>query len=193
VDGRRLVLGGVEVPSERGLAGHSDGDALVHAVVDALLGAAGLGDIGQHFPPSDPAYSGADSLGLLAEATRLVREAGWRPRNVDATVVCERPRLAPFLPAMRAGLARVLGVADRDVSVKAKTNEGLDAVGRGEAVAAQAIILIVADPRQSSADAGGAAGTRGTGQAGEAGQACGAGDSGDSGPPPKSSERRGRG
>jgi 2-C-methyl-D-erythritol 2,4-cyclodiphosphate synthase len=142
--GRRLILGGVEVPYDRGLLGHSDGDALTHAVIDALLGACALGDIGRHFPPSDPAYRGADSLGLLRTAVSLVRDAGWRAHNLDATVVCERPRLAPFLPAMAETLASVLEIPPGSVNVKAKTNEGLDAVGRGEAVAVQAIILIVA-------------------------------------------------
>jgi 2-C-methyl-D-erythritol 2,4-cyclodiphosphate synthase len=142
VPGRRLILGGVEVPYHLGLAGHSDGDALAHAVTDALLGACALGDIGRHFPPGDPAYRDADSLGLLRAALALARRAGWRIGNVDATVVCERPRLAPFLPAMEAALAGVLEVPPAAVSVKAKTNEALDAVGRGEAVVAQAIILI---------------------------------------------------
>jgi 2-C-methyl-D-erythritol 2,4-cyclodiphosphate synthase len=146
VPGRRLVLGGVEVPSPLGLAGHSDGDALAHAVVDALLGAGALGDIGQHFPPGDPTYRDADSLSLLRAAVELVRRAGWLAHNLDATVVCERPRLAPFLPAMRTALAEILGIAPTAVSVKAKTNEGLDAAGRGEAIAAQAVILIVAAP-----------------------------------------------
>jgi 2-C-methyl-D-erythritol 2,4-cyclodiphosphate synthase len=144
VPGRRLVLGGVTVPCDVGLEGHSDGDALTHAVVDALLGACALGDIGRHFPPGDPAYRGADSLELLRAALRLAGDAGWRAHNVDATVVCERPRLAPFLPAMQATLAGVLGVPEGNLSVKAKTNEGLDAVGRGEAIAVHAIMMIVA-------------------------------------------------
>jgi 2-C-methyl-D-erythritol 2,4-cyclodiphosphate synthase len=144
VPGRRLVLGGVTVPCDVGLEGHSDGDALTHAVVDALLGACALGDIGRHFPPGDPAYSGVDSLELLRAACRLAREAGWQPHNVDATVVCERPRLAPFLPAMQTTLAGVLGLPAGNLSVKAKTNEGLDAIGRGEAIAVHAIMLIVA-------------------------------------------------
>ncbi|MDQ3700699.1 MAG: 2-C-methyl-D-erythritol 2,4-cyclodiphosphate synthase [Chloroflexota bacterium] len=149
VPGRRLILGGVDIPSEMGLAGHSDADALAHAVTDALLGACALGDIGHHFPPSDPAWRDADSIGLLAEAARRARKAGWQAHNVDATVVCERPHLAPFLPAMRSALAGALGIPAASVSVKAKTNEGLDAVGRGEAIAAQAIILIVAQSVES--------------------------------------------
>ena len=146
VPGRRLVLGGVVVPHDLGLAGHSDGDALTHAVVDALLGACALGDIGRHFPPGDPAYRDADSLGLLRAAVSLAAGAGWRAHNVDATVVCERPRLAPFLPLMAGALAGALGVAPGAVGVKAKTNEGLDAVGHGEAIAAHAIILVVVGP-----------------------------------------------
>jgi 2-C-methyl-D-erythritol 2,4-cyclodiphosphate synthase len=169
------------VPFERGLAGHSDGDALVHAVVDALLGAAALGDIGQHFPPGDPSYRDADSLELLGAATRLVREAGWRPGNVDATVVCDRPRLAPFLPAMRQRLASTLGVAAGGVSVKAKTNEGLDAVGRGEAVAAQAIILIVADTHRTGGTTAWPAAPREAGATEQAEDAGGAIDEGRSG------------
>ena len=150
VPGRRLVLGGVAVPHELGLAGHSDGDALTHAVVDALLGACALGDIGRHFPPGDPAYRDADSLDLLRAAVALAAGAGWRAHNLDATVVCERPRLAPFLPLMARTLARVLGVAPGAVGVKAKTNEGLDAVVRGEAIATHAIILVVAGPAREA-------------------------------------------
>jgi len=154
--GRRLILGGVDVPYDRGLVGHSDGDALTHAVIDALLGACGLGDIGRHFPPGDPAYRDADSLGLLRTAVALARRAGWRAHNLDATVVCERPRLAPFLPRMAATLASVLEMPPGNVNVKAKTNEGLDAVGGGEAVAVQAIILIVgvAPPSSGGRDRG---------------------------------------
>ncbi|HEU5317831.1 MAG TPA: 2-C-methyl-D-erythritol 2,4-cyclodiphosphate synthase [Chloroflexota bacterium] len=142
VQGRRLVLGGVEVPFERGLDGHSDADALTHAVIDALFGACGLPDIGRHFPPTDARYAGADSISLLAEARALAQAAGWTPINVDSTVVCERPRLSPHVGAMRARLAGALGLAAAAVNVKAKTNEGLDAVGRGEAVAAHAIITV---------------------------------------------------
>jgi 2-C-methyl-D-erythritol 4-phosphate cytidylyltransferase/2-C-methyl-D-erythritol 2,4-cyclodiphosphate synthase len=146
VSGRPLILGGVTVPYHLGLAGHSDGDALAHAVTDALLGACALGDIGQHFPPGDPAYRDAHSLDLLRAAAALATRAGWRVVNLDATVVCERPRLAPYLPEMQAALAGTLEVPPSAVSIKAKTNEGLDAVGRGEAVAAQAILLVVAAP-----------------------------------------------
>jgi 2-C-methyl-D-erythritol 2,4-cyclodiphosphate synthase len=142
--GRRLILGGVEVPFERGLLGHSDGDALTHAIIDALFGACGLPDIGQHFPPGDPRYKDAVSAELLAHAVELAVAAGWRPLNVDATVICERPKLAPFIAAMRRSLAERLGLPADLVNVKAKTNEGLDAVGRGEAIAAHAILLVSA-------------------------------------------------
>lgn len=144
---RPLRLGGVTIPYERGLAGHSDGDALTHAVIDALFGACGLPDIGQHFPPGDARFQGADSITLLNEARRLALAAGWQPSNVDTVVVCERPRMAPYTVQMRARLAAALNVPVTSVSVKAKTNEGLDAVGRGEAVAVHAIILVAATER----------------------------------------------
>jgi 2-C-methyl-D-erythritol 2,4-cyclodiphosphate synthase len=146
VPGRRLVLGGVTIPFERGLAGHSDGDVLTHAVIDALFGACALADIGRHFPPGDPRFKDASSIALLEEARERARMAGWRPHSLDATVVCERPKLAPFVAAMRHGLAGALRLPLDAVSVKAKTNEGLDAVGQGEAIAAQAIILVVSAP-----------------------------------------------
>ena len=140
--GRRLVLGGVEIPFERGLEGHSDADALTHAVIDALFGACGLPDIGQHFPPSEARFAGADSIALLEQARGIALAAGWAPHSADTTVICERPKLAPYVAAMRARLAAALGLTTDAVNVKAKTNEGLDAVGRGEAVAAHAIILV---------------------------------------------------
>ena len=140
--GRRFVLGGVELPFDRGPLGHSDGDALLHAVIDALLGAAALGDIGGRFPPSDPAWKDADSRALLATVAEELRAAGWSVINVDATVLLEAPRLAPHAAAMRAAIASALGIPENAVSVKAKTNEGLDAVGEGRAVAAQAVALI---------------------------------------------------
>ena len=142
VPGRALVLGGVVVPHEQGLLSHSDGDALTHAVIDALFGACGLPDIGQHFSPRDPRWRDARSIGLLEIATRLAAAAGWSPHSVDSTVVCERPRLAPYVDAMRANLAQALGVPHTVVNVKAKTNEGLDAIGRGEAIAAHVILLV---------------------------------------------------
>ncbi len=144
VEGRRLILGGVEIPFEKGLLGHSDSDALTHAVCDALLGAAALGDIGRHFPDSDERWKGASSLDLLARVVELIKERGFRVGNIDAVVVAERPRLAPFIEQMRSRLASVLEVDMEHVSVKAKTNEGLDSVGRGEAMAAHAVAMIVA-------------------------------------------------
>lgn len=140
--GRRLVLGGVEVPAARGLLGHSDADVLAHAVMDALLGAAGLGDIGTHFPPNDPAYRDADSMALLARVVDLLAGAGWRPRQVSAVLVAERPRLAPHVPAMRARLRQVLGLPEEAVGIQVTTNEGLGAIGRGEGIAAWATALI---------------------------------------------------
>jgi 2-C-methyl-D-erythritol 2,4-cyclodiphosphate synthase len=139
VAGRRLILGGVEIPSELGLDGHSDADVLTHAVIDALLGAAGLGDIGEHFPDSDERYREADSLELLAAVLPLVFAQGLEPVNVDATVVMERPKLAPYREAIRESLAAVLGIASARVSVKASTGEGIGFVGRGEGVAALAV------------------------------------------------------
>ena len=141
-EGRPLVLGGVTLPGETGLGGHSDADVLLHAVIDALLGAAGLGDIGQRFPPDDPAYAGADSLRLLAEVRAAVEEAGYRPVNVDATVIAERPRLEPHVAAMRRAIGEALGLDEGRVSVKATTNEGIGDIGRGEAIAALAVALL---------------------------------------------------
>ena len=142
VAGRRLVLGGVEIPHTHGLLGHSDADALCHAITDALFGAAALGDIGHHFPDTDAQYQGADSLALLAEAARRVRAAGWQVGNVDATVIAQAPRLAPHVPAMRQRIAQALGVALDQVSVKAKTAEGLGPVGRRESMEARAVCLL---------------------------------------------------
>ncbi len=142
--GRRLVLGGVDIPAPVGLLGHSDADVLTHALMDALLGAAALGDIGHHFPPSAARWQDADSLDLLRQVVGLLTTAGWRVGNVDATVVMEAPRLAPHVPAMRARLAAALGVDVSAVSVKATTNEGLGFVGRAEGAAAYAVALAVA-------------------------------------------------
>ena len=141
-DGRRLVLGGVEFPGERGLSGHSDADALAHAIIDALLGAAGLGDIGSHFPDSDPAWQDADSMDLLASVAKEVRRAGYAIGNVDATVVCERPKLGPSVELIRARLASAMGVGVGRVSVKGKTNEGMDDVGAGRGLAVHAVALL---------------------------------------------------
>ena len=139
---RDLVLGGVELPHEVGLAGHSDADVLLHAIIDALLGAAALGDIGQHFPPDQAQWRDASSLDLLGRALALVREAGFEVGNVDATVIAERPRLAVHIPAMRERIAAALGVDAGRVSVKATTHEGLGALGRGEGIAAMAVALV---------------------------------------------------
>lgn len=139
---RRLILGGVDIPYELGLAGHSDADVLAHAVSDALLGALALGDIGKYFPDTDPAYKGADSLHLLDEVGRLLRERGWIPGNIDATIVCQAPKLAPHIPAMRKNIARVLGLPEDAVSVKATTEEHLGFTGRGEGIAAHCVVLI---------------------------------------------------
>ena len=141
--GRRLVLGGVEVPAPCGLLGHSDADVLTHAVMDALLGAVAQGDIGVHFPPDDPAYQDACSLELLSRVVEILATAGWRAVQVSAVVVAERPRLAPYVPAMRAGLAERLGIAAAAVGVQVTTNEGLGAIGRGEGIAAWATALVV--------------------------------------------------
>jgi 2-C-methyl-D-erythritol 2,4-cyclodiphosphate synthase len=140
--GRRLVLGGIEIDSDMGLDGHSDADVLTHAVIDAVLGAAGLGDIGQHFPDTDPDYAGADSIGLLATVVERVRQAGFRVGNVDATVVIERPKLAPHRRAMEARLAETLGLGENDVNVKATTGELVGFVGRGEGAAALAVATV---------------------------------------------------
>jgi len=142
VAGRPLVLGGVTVPFELGLAGHSDADVVCHAVTDAVLGAAALGDIGRHFPDTDPQWQGADSVQLLAHAVSLVHAAGWTISNVDVVVIAERPKLLPFVPQIRQHLAAALQCAVEQVSVKGKTNEGVDATGAGQAIAAHAVALI---------------------------------------------------
>jgi len=142
IEGRPLILGGVRVPFARGLLGHSDADVLTHAIIDALLGAAGVGDIGGFFPDTDPAYAGADSLQLLEKTVTLLAEAGWRPVNVDATVIAERPKIAPHLGAVRGRLAEVLHLPVEAVGVKGKTNEGLGCLGRGEGIAALAVALV---------------------------------------------------
>lgn len=142
VPGRRLVLGGIEIPHETGLLGHSDADVLSHAIGDALLGALGEGDLGRHFPPGDPEWKDASSLELLGRIMDIVRGRGGRIVNVDATLVLESPKVAPHAPAMRAALARALGVDDARISIKATTNEGLDAVGRGEGAVAHAVVLL---------------------------------------------------
>ena len=142
VAGRKLVIGGVEIANDKGLLGHSDADVLLHAICDALLGAAALGDIGRHFPDSDPRYKGIDSRELLRHVARLVRERGLVPGNVDATIVAEAPRMAPHIPAMVANIAADLGIDETRVNVKATTTEKLGFAGRGEGIAAQAVCIV---------------------------------------------------
>lgn len=139
---RPLILGGVNIPFEKGLLGHSDGDALLHAISDAMLGALSQGDIGSHFPDTDPKYKGADSAKLLRLVCDFVSDLGWRIINIDSNVIAERPKLLPHIEAIRERIAKIAEVPAECVSVKARTNEGLDAVGRGEAIAAQAIVLL---------------------------------------------------
>jgi len=148
VAGRRLLLGGIEIPSERGLEGHSDGDVLLHAVASALLGALGEGDLGRHFPSSDPELAGISSRVIVERVAALVRAAGLAVGNVDATVVAQAPRLAPYLGKMRDALADALGVDSARVNVKATSTDGLGAIGRGEGIAALAVALLVADGRE---------------------------------------------
>jgi 2-C-methyl-D-erythritol 2,4-cyclodiphosphate synthase len=142
VTGRPLLLGGVRIEHSHGLLGHSDADALLHAITDALFGAAALGDIGRHFPDSDPSFKGADSLALLAESARRVRAAGWDIVNVDSTIVAQAPKLAPYIPAMCAQIAQALGVDIGCVNVKAKTAEKMGPVGEGRAIEARAVCLL---------------------------------------------------
>ena len=143
VAGRPLVLGGVTIPHSHGLLGHSDADALLHAITDALLGGAALGDIGRHFPDTDAAFRGADSVLLLAEAVRRVRAAGFEPLNVDATIVAQAPKMAPHIPAMCARIAQALGLPTDAVNVKAKTAEKMGPVGEGRAIEARAVCLLL--------------------------------------------------
>lgn len=142
VEGRKLILGGVEIPFEKGLLGHSDADVLAHAISDALLGAAALGDIGKHFPDTDPAYAGADSLKLLKHVVKLLIEKGWKVGNVDATILAQRPKLAPHIPIMVENLAACLGVEIDQVNIKATTEEKLGFTGSGEGMAAHAVCLL---------------------------------------------------
>lgn len=142
VRGRRLLLGGVEIPFVLGLEGHSDADVLLHAVMDALLGAAALGDIGQHFPPGDPAYKDASSLALLGRVGEMVSREGWSVSNLDATVIAQEPRLAPFLEAMRYSISQALGLANGQVSVKATSPEGLGALGHGEGISSCVVAML---------------------------------------------------
>ena len=143
VKGRPLFLGGVEVPNLRGLEGHSDADVLVHAVIDALIGALAMGDIGQHFPDTDPAYKGAASLSMLRKVMALAKGEGFRLNNLDATIVAEKPKLLPYLPLMRERIAQVLGAAQTQINIKATTTEGMGFCGMGEGMAAYAVISLV--------------------------------------------------
>lgn len=143
VPGRDLILGGIQVPHTTGLLGHSDADVLLHAITDALVGAAGMGDIGSHFPDTDAAFRGADSAVLLAEAMRRVAAKGWQVNNVDSTVIAQAPKLAPHIPAMRANIAKTLGIDESQVNVKAKTAEKMGPVGQGAAMEARAVVLLV--------------------------------------------------
>jgi 2-C-methyl-D-erythritol 2,4-cyclodiphosphate synthase len=142
VPGRKLVLGGVEIPFERGLLGHSDADALLHAITDALFGAAGLGDIGRHFPDTDERFRGADSVALLQEAAARVRAEGWQLANVDSTIVAQAPKMAPHIEAMRSRIAQALALQPTQVNVKAKTAEKLGPVGMGQSIEARAVVLL---------------------------------------------------
>lgn len=142
VEGRKLILGGVDIPFEKGLLGHSDADVLLHAVTDALFGAAALGDIGSHFPDTDPRYKGADSLKLLEACGKELEEHGWKIGNIDATIVAQRPKLLPYVPQMRENIARVLNITVDQVSLKGKTEEGLGFTGAGDGMAVHAVCLI---------------------------------------------------
>jgi len=142
VAGRKLILGGVEIPFEKGLLGHSDADIVIHALMDALLGALSLGDIGTHFPDTDKQYKNVDSMELLNKVNRLIEENGYAVKNIDISIALEKPRLSPYLSKMVANLARSLRIMDRNVSIQAMTNEGLDAVGRGEAARAVAVVML---------------------------------------------------
>ena len=143
VPDRKLILGGVEVPYEKGLLGHSDADVLTHALMDALLGAAGLGDIGRHFPDTDPAYAGADSLKLLEQVVELIRQKGYRLGNADCTVIAQRPKLASYLPAMQENLARICQVEPDQINLKATTEEKLGFTGDGSGISAHAVCLLL--------------------------------------------------
>jgi 2-C-methyl-D-erythritol 2,4-cyclodiphosphate synthase len=143
VPGRKLIIGGVNIPFDKGLLGHSDADLLCHAITDALLGAAALGDIGRHFPDTDAAFKGADSITLLKEAMRRVREAGYELGNLDATVIAQAPKLAPHIPAMKSRIAQALHASEAQINIKAKTYEHLGPVGQGQSMEARAVVLLL--------------------------------------------------
>ena len=142
VEGRKLIMGGVEIPYEKGLLGHSDADVLAHAIMDALLGAAALGDIGKLFPDNDPAFEGADSMKLMARVVEVLAEKGWKIGNIDSTVIAQKPKLAPFIPLMRERMAQVCGIDVEQISVKATTEEKLGFTGSGEGIAAHGVCII---------------------------------------------------
>ena len=164
VEDRKLILGGVEIPYEKGLLGHSDADVLVHAVMDALLGAAALGDIGKHFPDNDPAYKGADSMKLLAEVRKLIESKAYFIENIDATVIAQRPKLLPYMEQMKENISKALGLETDRINIKATTEEGLGFTGKGEGISAQAICLLqplfdaIADDRMGASSCGGCGG-----------------------------------
>ena len=141
-EGRDLIMGGVKIPWEKGLLGHSDADVLIHAVMDALLGAAALGDIGQHFPDSDPAYKGISSLVLLGNVKKLLEEQGYSIGNIDATIIAQKPKMAPHIPLMKQKMSQTLGILESQLNIKATTEEGLGFTGSGEGISAQAICLL---------------------------------------------------
>ena len=141
-EGRKLILGGVDIPWEKGLLGHSDADVLIHAVMDALLGAAALGDIGKHFPDTDPAYKGISSVKLLVHVAGLLREHGYEVGNIDATIIAQKPKMAPHIPQMRKNMEEALGIPESKINVKATTEEGLGFTGSGEGISSQAICLL---------------------------------------------------
>lgn len=143
VEGRALILGGVHIPYEKGLMGHSDADVLIHAVIDALLGAASLGDIGRHFPDTDPKFKGVDSMALLSEAGNLIRQAGWQIANVDSTIIAQAPKMAPHIPQMVVKLSQALQVQAEQINVKAKTAEKMGPVGLGQSIEARAVALLL--------------------------------------------------
>lgn len=142
VEGRKLIMGGVDIPWEKGLLGHSDADVLLHAIADAMLGALAMGDIGKHFPDTDPAFKGADSMKLLAHVVGLVQERGYQAGNLDATIIAQRPKMAPHIQTMRENIARVCGVEVDQINVKATTEEGLGFTGTGEGISAHAVVLM---------------------------------------------------
>jgi len=159
-DGRELVLGGVHIPAQAGISGHSDGDAIAHAIIDAILGAAAAGNVGSHFPPSDEEWKDADSMDLLGRAARILDARDYRIVNVDVTVICETPKIGPHVDAMRLCMAQVLGIGSAAISIKGKTNEGMGWIGAGEGLAVHAVALIesqVGSPRSDAHGSGGGA------------------------------------